>query len=89
MTAKEFDIEIGAGFIISTAQLQDLVQKEICHNLGRTGSYHFSAHRIRVTVEYIEEYTCKTCPFYSSMCSPHYMCNSKVDKELEERRELL
>lgn len=78
-------VRIGNGFIIRNV-IEDWLLQKIQQNTHNPFHKNF---RIRLTVEEIEEVSCKNCPYLNEFCSEKYICKSKNLEELAERRNII
>ncbi|SHF65997.1 hypothetical protein SAMN02745218_02815 [Desulfofundulus australicus DSM 11792] len=77
-------VQFGAGFIANISNFEELLAGEIRRVFG--GRTDHTKYLVRVTVEPLEEVTCKNCPLFDVYCGGLY-CGSKVPEELRERIE--
>jgi len=78
-------VRIGDGFIIKNT-IEDWLLKKIQQSTHNPFHRNF---RIRLTVEEIEEISCKNCPYLNELCGEKYICKSKNLGELAERRSII
>ena len=76
-------IRYGNGFIVNSSDIFEQIEMAICESTEKSIP-SFRNFRIKFEVEYLGEISCATCPSFSGMCGD-FCCNSKNEKELEER----
>lgn len=78
-------VETGDGFVVNGRIFDPLLQDQVARQ--KQGPFSWSVFRVRVRME-VRRVTCRDCPRLDAACGT-VRCNSRVDEELAERRELL